>query len=121
MEPRIRINGDGNAVGDGNEININKNAVTTGTTVDDLVVLLGQLRETLDTIELDPKTRRLLQADLEVVEGEVAGEKPSGDIIEAKLKSIEAVAKSVVGIGTATATFMPLIYRAVELVQGLFR
>jgi len=121
MEPTISITGDGNAVGNSNTISVNKTSVTSGALVADFAALLGQLRGALDAAELDPKTRRIVQADLDVVEGEVADEKPSGSIILAKLKSIADVAKNATAIGTAGAAVWPHLHQAIQMAQGLFK
>ena len=114
------VTGDGINIGSGNISHVNKTTVTVGATLDDFTTLLKELRGALNEEYFDPKVRRALTADLDVIEGEVADETPSGAIIQSKLKSMAETIRTVAAIGSAATTLPPLLHQALEWAQRLF-
>jgi hypothetical protein len=116
------ITGDGNAVGNNNSVSVTKtNAVTHGATLSEFTALLSQLREELLRASFDDRVRQVINADVKVIEAETNVDQPNLPLIESKLKGIESLAKSTVGIGTVAMTLVPIVQKVVEYAQVLFR
>jgi hypothetical protein len=116
------ITGDGNAVGNNNSVSVTKTkAVAHGATLNEFTALLSQLREELLRASFDDRVRQVVEADVKVIEAETSVDQPNLPLIESKLKGIESLAKSTAGIGTAAMTLVPIVQKAVEYAQVLFR
>jgi hypothetical protein len=97
------------------------NTLIQGATLDELSQLLAQFRELLPSANLNEKTSKVINADLQIIEAETKDTQPSLPIIESKLKSIASIVKSMVEVGTATTTLLPLLQKAADLAQVLFK
>jgi hypothetical protein len=82
-----------------------------------LAPLLEQLRAALNTADWDPKVARIASGDLDTVTSEAQDAHPNKAIIEAKLRSVEAMARRAAGNG-ASGT-IALIQSALSLIQRL--
>lgn len=114
------VTGDGINIGSGNVSHVSKTTVTSGATMSEFIALLSQMRGFVNAEDCDPKVRRALTADLDVIEGEVVDEKPSGAIIQSRLKSMAETIKTAAAIGSVATTLPPLLHKALEWAQGLF-
>jgi hypothetical protein len=113
----IRVKGDANILGDGStSVVLKGSTISKGATMTEFTALLAKLRESLPAAPLDEKTRGAIAADIQSVESEAQGAKPSLPVIEGKLKSVESIVTRTLGIGSALA---PIVQRPVELGQGL--
>jgi len=115
----IQIEGVGNVIGDGNTVSMTgPTNVAIGATVADFTALLAQLREGLLAAKLDEKVRKSVENDLEAIQAEARDSNPSLPVVEGKLKSVESIVTSTIGIGT---TLAPIVQKLLELGQHLFK
>lgn len=84
-----------------------------------LAPLLEQIRAALNTADLDPKVARIASGDLDTVASEAQDAHPNKAIMEAKLRSVEAMAQSAAGDRASGTT--ALIQSALSLIQQLPR
>ena len=119
MSDTIHITGDGNAVGDFNNITVRKTATSTtsGVTLSEFTDLLAQLRAELQNTDLDSRTARIVSADLDVVEGEVGEAEPDGATISQRLEGIAKALTGATAIGTAGTG---LLDKVIEIGHKLF-
>lgn len=117
----INMTGDGNIIGQHNYSSVTKvNVAGERVVLEDFNSLLKQLREILPEAGLDDKTRKSVEADIQSVEAEAQDTQPSLPIIETKLKGIESIITRVGAIGSAGATLMPMIQKAIAFAGRLF-
>lgn len=98
-----------------------RKSVTQAPTMDQLIVLLQQLRIDIQTAGLPDKVRRSVEFDLEIVEEEASGTQPDQSIILSRLQSLRAVLENAAGAGGAAVALAELARRAVELAGQIFR
>jgi hypothetical protein len=116
------ITGDANAIGNNNSINVTKtSAETHGITLAEFIELLSQLRSEMLNTTLDDRLRQAIDTDVKTIEAEVEDDAPSLPLIESKLKSIESIATSAAGLGSASMALIPIIQKAIEYAQVVFK
>ncbi|MBO0798429.1 MAG: hypothetical protein J2P31_06365, partial [Blastocatellia bacterium] len=89
-------------------------------TLEDLSLLLVQIREHFRAANLAKDDGETIETNLRTVEQESRKEKPRLPVIESSLKSIESLVKSTESIGSFAAKLLPLVYQAAEFARRLF-
>jgi hypothetical protein len=117
----IRITGDGNVIGNQNTVSVMKTkSVAQGSTPDDFVALIAQIRELLRTAHLHEDDHDTVAANLKTVEREARKAKPRFSLIESSLKSVESLLKSTESLSLDIANLLFMIPQAVEFARRLF-
>jgi hypothetical protein len=114
------ITGHNNIVGHHNYTAVTKgNDNSNNATPEELSSLLSHLRKDLSTANVDDKTRKFVNTDLQAVEDEVMDPRPSLPIIETRLNAIQSMVKSVAHADSPTEA-ETMIQKAIELSRRLF-
>jgi len=117
----LTITGDGNIIGQNNYTRVTKAGNVSGdATLEEFNKLLRHLREELSNASVDEKTRKIVYADIQVIEAESRDPKPSAPIIETRLKGIESMVKRLAGIDSPTMILELTIQKAIEVAGKLF-
>jgi hypothetical protein len=131
---KVEVHG-GNVIG-GDQYNIGAGAGSInqsgGTNVEDLLRLLGALRQLLPQAVVDDDTRRSLQEDVVVVVNQLEKPEPKKEIVLPKLKGIletittaasagEALQKMAPMAQQAFDKMMPLAQQALQMAQQFFK
>jgi len=117
---KVAMIGYGNVNGDHSQATVVKLA-NQGGTVEQFMDLLEQLRKLVPQAELDAETAAIVDADVKVVQEQIAKPKPNGAIIVSKLEGVAKMLTAVSGLAVAGGKLLPLAQKAVEWAGQLFR
>ena len=95
--------------------------VQQGATPDQLAALLQELRAALAAAPLDPDERNAVEQDLTSVEEQLGKPEPKLSLIKRGLGNVCDVIEAAAGAGAAAMTLAPMVQKALELAQQLFR
>jgi hypothetical protein len=117
----VTITGDANIIGQNNYSRVTKARDVSGdATLEGFSKLLRHLREDLLDARVDDKTRKVVFADIQVVESEAQDPRPSLSIIETRLKGIQSMVKRLECANSPTIMLGLTIQKAIEFAGRLF-
>ena len=105
------VTGNGNVVG----------SPATDVSLADLTDLLAQIRALLPAAGLDEDSAEVIESDLDVVEKQVARDKPKRAIVVAKLKTIAEIMGAAGGLAAAAGKLVPLVEKALQVAGQVLR
>ncbi len=100
------------------------NTITTttqGMTAADFTALIQQLRTQLATAKLEDDEREMIQNNIANVEAQLQRPQPKLALIKSGLNGVKDVIEAATGIGTALQVLSPLVQRAIDMAQQVFR
>jgi hypothetical protein len=105
----------------GGDINQSITQVSQNASPADFSKLLSEISSSIDQAGLDPDIAEEAKSTLQGVEMQAKKEKPNLALITGKLKSLTELIGAAAGAATALQQLNPLIQKAVQLAQQLFR
>jgi hypothetical protein len=100
---------------------INTNITTQGASPEEFAKLLTTLRTLLTTVKLDGDERTAVEEDLTKVAEQAAKPEPKLSLIKRGLGNIQEVLEGAAGVGGAVITLAPLVQKAIEMAQQVFK
>lgn len=91
-----------------------------GGSVEDLLMLLREVRVLLPQASLDPDVADAIEGDFRVVEGQAGKAEPQGGLIKAKLKGIAGVIQETAKTSEAADKILGLLAKGAALAGALF-
>ena len=92
-----------------------------GLNAEDVLRLLRELRGGLPRAGIDADTQEIIDADIQVVELQLAKPEPKKHIVLPKLESVVATLTGLVGAGEAVQKLLPMAQQAVQWVQQVVK